>query len=1000
MKDFFPSKLRSKLILLSGLAFLPVLFLLFFNFISYRNHEIAEAREKRAEILRLAVIFEEEAIRNTHRILAMLAENPAVRRGGNPADAVLARLLKDNPEYANFGVVDRDGRVTASGLPLTQPVNLSDRVYIRDALRSRSLAVGRYQVGRITGRPSINFGYPVLDRQGNVTAVVYAALDLSRETRLETEIGVQMPKNSSYVKIDNDGAVVSAHPETEAFGVGRSLEKSLFEKISKEKTGMFQASGPDGVERLYVFSSFPGSNDPGRGYALLGTPTESLFRQVNRMFDINVAVLSAVVALVLAIVWIAGNAMIVRPAAALVAASNRLAGGDLTARSGLVSSRDEFGQLGSAFDVMAAELQRRHDESRKMQESLRETSGYLENLLEYANAPVIVWDPASRVTRFNRAFERLTGYAAGDVIGRELRMLFPAESRDESLSRIERTLSGERWDSVEIPILCRDGEIRIALWNSAGVYAKDGATLVAVIAQGQDITARKQAENALQASESKYRLLIENAGEAIFILQDGAIRFSNPTTMRITGYDEETLAATPFTALVHPDDRQTVAEKQERRLKGEDLARSYFFRMRDRAGGELWVALNSALIQWEGRPAILNFARDITPQKMLESQLLASQRIEAVGRLAGGVAHDFNNLLTVILGYCEILNTRFPAADPCHREIDEIRMAGERAQGLTRQLLAFSRRQILQPRVININSVVSGMDRMLRRLIGEDIDIVSRLDGGLWNVKADPGQIEQVVMNITVNARDAMPDGGKVTIETENVYLTEEYASRHLPVRPGPYVMLAISDTGVGMDEETASQIFEPFFTTKERGRGTGLGLSTVYGIVKQSGGFIWAYSEPGRGSTFKVYLPRSEDVKDVPAGAAPVVEDLRGQGTVLVVEDDESIRNLAVEVLGRYGYTVLEAGDGEEALGIAGAHAGEIGLLLTDVVMPRMGGRGLHERLQQLRPGIKVLYMSGYTDNAIVHQGVLDPGIAFLQKPFSPASLARKVKEVLETTG
>ncbi len=996
MRNPLSSNIRSKLIALGVLAFLPIVLLITFNFIHQRNLEIAEARGKEAELLRLAVIFEEEAIQNTHRILAVLAENQAIRIGGKPADAILARILKDCPEYANLGVARPDGKVISSAFPLKGTVNLSDRPYIRDAIRRRAFSTGRYQVGRITGKPSINFGYPLLDRHGNVDAVLFAALDLSRVTKLETEVGGRIPAKSSYVKIDHDGGIVSAYPGTQVFAMGQPLDKSLFERISREKTGTFQAVGADGVERLYLFSPFRGPLDAGRGYALLGIPTRSLFKDAGGVFNMNLAVLSAVVALLMAIIWFAGNAMIVRRVAAIVDASNRLAGGDLTARSGLASTDDELGRLGQAFDEMAGELQRRHDESRTMQETLRETSDYLENLLGYANAPVIVWNPASRITRFNRAFERLTGFTADEVVGRELRMLFPEGSREESLSKIGRALSGERWESVEIPILRKDGEIRIALWNSANIHGGDGATLVATIAQGQDITARKQAEKALQASEAKYRLLIENAGEAIFIAQDGAIRYSNPTARRTMGYAEEYLASTPFVTLVHPDDREMVAMKQERRLRGEDLPETYSFRIRNMAGDELWLDLNSALIHWEGRPATLNFARDITPRKLLESQLLAFQRMEAVGRLAGGVAHDFNNLLTVILGFSEVLGARFPAGDPCHREIGEIRKAGERAQGLTRQLLAFSRRQILQARVVNINSILSGMHPMLRRLIGEDIDIVTRLDDGLWNVKADPGQIEQVVMNVAVNARDAMPRGGKLTIETTNVVLTEEYSRSHLPVPPGPYVLLAMSDTGTGMDAETASKIFEPFFTTKERGKGTGLGLSTVYGIVKQSGGFVWAYSEPGRGSTFKVYLPRTEDRRDLPDKAAGSEERLGGEGTVLVVEDEESIRNLAVEILGRYGYTALAAGNGEEALRIAATHGGTIDLLLTDVVMPGMGGRGVYERLRLLRPGIKVLYMSGYTDNALVDQGGLDPGIAFLQKPYSPSSLARKVKEVL----
>jgi PAS domain S-box-containing protein len=394
---------------------------------------------------------------------------------------------------------------------------------------------------------------------------------------------------------------------------------------------------------------------------------------------------------------------------------------------------------------------------------------------------------------------------------------------------------------------------------------------------------------------------------------------------------------------------------------------------------------------------LFGISRDITESRNMAEQLRQSQKMEAVGRLAGGIAHDFNNLMTVITGYSDLLLNQLDEKSKPRREVEEIKLAGERATALTRQLLAFSRRQVLQPKVLDLNEVVSSLENMLRRLIGEDVEFRTVLGTGLWSVKADPGQMEQVLVNLVVNARDAMPGGGKLAIETSNVFLDESYSRSHLPVQIGPYVVLAISDTGVGMDEATASQVFEPFFTTKERGKGTGLGLSTVYGIVKQSGGFIWLYSELGKGSTFKVYLPRSEDRENGLSKAALPVEDLRGRKIILLVEDDESIRKLAVEILGQYGYTVLPAGDGEEALRIAGAHEGEIGLLLTDVIMPRMGGPELYERLRQLRPGIKVLYMSGYTDDAIVHQGVLDPGTAFLQKPYSPISLARKVKEVLD---
>ncbi len=650
----------------------------------------------------------------------------------------------------------------------------------------------------------------------------------------------------------------------------------------------------------------------------------------------------------------------------------------------------------SAIEEEVAHLK----EKEGLAERLRETRDYLENLLDYANAPIIVWDPDFRITRVNRAFGRLTGRRVEELLGNPLDTLFPEDRREESMAHIRRTMAGERWETVEIPILRADGAVRTVLWNSATLYAGDGRTVVATIAQGQDITERKEAESALQASESKYRLLIENASEAIFIVQDGIVTFSNPAMTRFTGYSRNELASMPFLALVHPDDRPSVDERQERCLRGEEVPDVRSFRFRTKAGKELWGELNAAPIRWEGRRAILNFVRDITLQKRLESQLSAAQKMEAVGKLAGGVAHDFNNLLTVILGYCDILSARLQAGDGSHREIEAIQKAGTRARALTSQLLAFSRKQVLQPRVISVNSVVRETEAMLRRLIKEDIEIIVELNDAPWNVKADPGQIEQVLMNIAINARDAMPDGGKLTIETSNILLEEDRAAGQFSLPSGAYVVVAVSDTGVGMDKETASKIFEPFFTTKERGKGTGLGLATAYGIVKQSGGFISVYSEPGRGSTFKVYLPRTEDRTEEPRKEAPADEDLRGDKVVLVAEDDAAIRRLAVDILAQYGYTVLAADDGEEALRIAAEHRGEIALLLTDVVMPRIGGRELYERIRQLRPRIRVLYVSGYTDNAIVHHGVLDAGIAFLQKPYTPVSLARKLKEVLESRG
>jgi signal transduction histidine kinase/ActR/RegA family two-component response regulator len=380
-----------------------------------------------------------------------------------------------------------------------------------------------------------------------------------------------------------------------------------------------------------------------------------------------------------------------------------------------------------------------------------------------------------------------------------------------------------------------------------------------------------------------------------------------------------------------------------------------------------------------------------------QDQLAQARKMEAVGLLAGGVAHDFNNMLMVMLGRSDLVLRRLPSIDPIRRDLELIRSTGQRAADLTRQLLAFSRKQVLAPRLLGLNAVVAELAPMLERLIGENIELHTALPAGLGEVRADRGQMEQVIMNLVVNARDAMPRGGRLTLETADVELDAAAVRGRLGLRPGPHVLLAITDTGVGMDEGTRARIFEPFFTTKPFGEGTGLGLATVHGIVNQSGGTIWVYSEPGRGTTFKIYLPRVTDTAAVEPSASPADETPRGSETVLLVEDQGDVRDYACDVLEAQGYTVLLAKDGADALAVAGAHAGRIHLLLTDVVMPGMSGRELAEGLTRVRPDVAVLYMSGYPDRAVVDHGILGPGVTFLQKPVATETLARKVREVMD---
>jgi two-component system cell cycle sensor histidine kinase/response regulator CckA len=520
-------------------------------------------------------------------------------------------------------------------------------------------------------------------------------------------------------------------------------------------------------------------------------------------------------------------------------------------------------------------------------------------------------------------------------------------------------------------------------------FEAGGRTFYTVVVR--DVTERRRTEEHIRQQAA----LLDKAGEAIHVRDlAGRVSYWNRGAERLYGWAREGVAGRPAGDLLgvpgaEPDDAaRAMAASGE--WRGE-------LRRRTKDGREVIVESHWTLVRDDsGRPAsTLVIDSDVTERKRLEAQYLHAQRMESIGRLAGGVAHDFNNLLTVINGYSEMAMGKLEAEQPVYALVREVHRAGERAAALTRRLLAFSRKQILQPVVLDVNGLVAEGEKLLRRLIGEDIDLATALQPGLGRVKADPGEVEQVLINMAVNARDAMPRGGQLTIETRDVDLDEEYARLHADARPGRYVLIAVSDTGVGMDAATKARVFEPFFTTKEVGKGTGLGLSTVYGIVRQSGGHIEVYSEPGRGTTFKVYLPR---VKDTPSASAPQqTPSPRGTETILLAEDEPAARSMMSLALRSLGYVVLEAGDGEVALRVCREYHGGIDLLVTDVVMPNLGGRDLATQLHVLRPQTRVLYLSGYTDDAVFRHGVLEPGTAFLPKPVTPSALARKVRETLD---
>jgi two-component system, cell cycle sensor histidine kinase and response regulator CckA len=523
----------------------------------------------------------------------------------------------------------------------------------------------------------------------------------------------------------------------------------------------------------------------------------------------------------------------------------------------------------------------------------------------------------------------------------------------------------------------------------------------------RDITERKQAEEELLAAKEKLNNILDNMIDVVWSISWPDFRhlYFSPSLEKLYGRSAQEFYDNPslFKEITHPDDRHLTEKAVEKLLEQGEAERECRIVRPD--GSVVWVIDRSKMVYDENQQPIRvdGVTHDITERKRAEEereklhdQLAQFQKLEAIGSLAGGVAHDLNNLLSPILGYGEMLRDDLDPEDMRRESVDEIIGAGLRARDLVRQLLAFSRKQILEFKPLNLNKIAAGLERLLRYTIREDIEMEFDLTPDAGVVMADIGQVEQVIMNLSVNAADAMPEGGELTIETQKVYLDEEYANHHTSVKPGEYAMLAVSDSGVGMDEATRERIFDPFFSTKGES-GTGLGLATVYGIVKQHGGNIWVYSEPGKGSTFKVYLPVVETSEPEETTSAETIEDLKGSETILIVEDSDQVRRLAESVLKRNGYQVLTAKDGAQALEAMASHDRPVNLLLTDVVLPGMNGRELYEKAAESSPSLKVLYMSGYTDNVIAHRGVLDAGVQFIQKPFTVYGLAVKVREVLD---
>jgi len=619
-------------------------------------------------------------------------------------------------------------------------------------------------------------------------------------------------------------------------------------------------------------------------------------------------------------------------------------------------------------------------------------------IMDQIHDSVIATDLNSIIRSWNRGAERLFGYSAAEAVGRHIDILYGEEDRRILREQVVEPLMAKGWHEIEIRQRTKSGEHRF-VHLSLSLVKDGGGAVMGTIGYAVDISERKRAEEALLASEMRHRQLIENAVYGILVSElAGKFVDVNPALVTMLGYGskEELLALDPATDVYRrAEDRQGILAQ----IRETKVLRGVEVEWKRRDGTAIAVRLSGRVVEdekGEARRAEV-IVENVTEARRLEQQLRQAQKMEAIGRLAGGVAHDFNNLLAVMIGHCELMSAQMDAGDPLRKQIEVISKAGNRAAELTHQLLAFSRQQVLQPRILNLNEVIEDAQKMLPRLLGAHIEFSARLESSLGQVKADPGQIEMVLLNLAVNARDAMPQGGRLTIATSNVDCAAQTPPPCTGMKPGPYVLLEVRDTGSGMDAVTQARIFEPFYTTKDVGKGTGLGLATVEGIVSQSGGYIAVESEVNRGTAFRIYLPRVDDARATKTAAlAPVAP--RGSETILLVEDSEPLRLLTREYLVRQGYTVLDVESAPGAIEIAAQHDGTIPLLITDVVMPQMNGPALAHILMRERQGLKVLYVSGYSSESIGSAEGLESRQAFLQKPYAMSALAGKVRELLDS--
>lgn len=984
-------------------AMLPVVALVVASAVNQRAAARRAVSAEAARVARLAALREADLVDGGRNVLSSIAQQSAIRTAATDAcSARLAELLPLYPRFANMGVVDRAGNLVCSAIGPGEPLNFGDRPWFRRAVATRSFALGDYQLGRITGRPSLVFGLPILDTDAVVTAVAWAALDLGWLQQFAAQ--VKLPGKPALAILDRQGTVLAREPDPDRW-VGTRVP-NIAEIIRRADSAPLESRGIDGVYRLYANVLLGDRSDP-HAIVAVGIPASVAYGEANRALQRNLALLAVISLLGIGTARLLANRFILDPSRSLVAVAQRLADGDLAARVGPPYPPGEIGMAGQAFDAMADSLETRDEALLRAAEVQRKSEARFKALLEAAPDAILGVDRACTIRLVNRRAEELFGGGRDLLVGAAAHSLcgdLPVE-----LLECADPPATPRWRSpVDVTAVRCDGSTFPAEVTAAALETDDGP-LVAIAVR--DVTERKEAEAAVARITQQLQAIIDSA-PALVSLQDTEGRYIlvNRQFETVRGLERSAATGRLPTELFGPEagEESRVRDLEPLATGGPVEGEEVIF-----VDGEphWFLSFRFALDDSAGHPyAVCAILTDVTERIQAESQrealaaqLQQSQRLESLGQLAGGIAHDFNNLLGVILNYADFILDAVGSAPggveslfaAVQADAEAIFQAAQTGAALTRQLLIFGRRDPVQPRLLDVDEVIRGVEPLLRRTIGEDVDLQLSLASQSALVRADPGRLEQVLLNVAVNARDAMPSGGHLRITTSVVAL-DDAAAVDAGVEPGRWIHLAMSDAGVGMTQSVAARAFEPFFTTKPKGHGTGLGLATVFGVVRDAGGQVRIDSGLGEGTTVQIYLPTAEgSVVPEAAGTADGSEGGHGQA-VLVVEDDDVMREVARRILTRDGYTVVTAADASEALRICEDRAVDLDLVLSDVVMPGLSGPDLVARLRNVRPDVRSIYMSGYPEDFVARR---HPGadVTVIRKPFTPGALLREIRRALD---